>query len=109
MKKVSIKLGRKMGPMPAGIPEPESESEEIYPSLFLEWEKPYELPEEGTMTIRYKTVSKSASKRKGSEPRYTMELEIKEIVDVEESESKKDDMNGEQALDKLAKECNCAD
>lgn len=75
-----------------------------YPTLYLEWKKPYDLPDEGEITLRFKKVRETKDTREGRES-YTAELDIHEIIDVEcecELEDARD--SSEKALDKMADE-----
>jgi hypothetical protein len=69
-------------PMPVG----EKASEPIYPSLFLSWEKPYNFPDEGTMTVKFKKRSEENRKR-GDKTTQNVELDILEITDTTATES----------------------
>lgn len=100
-----IDLGKKMAddvciPMPA-TPE---KREKYYPCLYLDWEEKYNLPESGEMTVRFR--KKSETNRTGDRgTSQSVELEIREILDVEADKvSKKDRENGSEALDKYKKE-----
>ncbi len=100
--KYPIDLGKTMD---MSMPEPcctHSPKEKHYPSLYLDWEKDYDLPEEGTMTVTFKRRSMTKSTtEKGV--RYSVELEIQSIDEVESDEPVKNDDRGEQ-LDKLKDE-----
>lgn len=59
-----------------------------YPSLYLEWDADYGLPDSGEMTVRFE--KRSQTDTKGG--KQTVELEITDILDVEseEEEAKED-------------------
>jgi len=82
--KYPIDLGKK--PSDLGVPMPASESdkmpETIYPSLYLEWEKPYGFPDEGTMTVKFKKRSEE-NRKTGDKTVQRVELDILEILDTE--------------------------
>lgn len=64
------------------VPEGENRSDEMfYPSLYLEWEKPYNFPEEGTMTVRFKKTSEETRKR-GEDTTQRVNLDILEVLDT---------------------------
>lgn len=65
-------------PSPSGD-KPSDET--FYPTLFLEWEKPYNFPEEGTMTVRFKKTSEENRKR-GEDMTQRVNLDILEILDT---------------------------
>ena len=104
--KYPIDLGKKMsdlqgGPMPVGKEMPDT----IYPSLYLEWEKPYGFPDEGTMTVRFKKRSEENRKKPGDKMMQRVELDITEILDTEATkgqEDKDEESTGER-LDKEIK------
>ena len=80
--------------------------EKSYPNVHLEWPKSYELPESGTMTITFKKTREEKSKRDG-QTRFTVDLEIHTIEDVEEddsSEEKSKEESGSDALDRIKSE-----
>lgn len=83
----------------------EPSDEEIFPTLHLDWKGKYDLPESGTMTIRFKKTSETNSKHKGEE-RQMVALDVLEILDTRGSKSNdkpKDEDTGA-ALDKLKEE-----
>ena len=77
-------------PMPVGEEAPKT----IYPSLYLEWEKPYGFPDEGTMTVRFKKRSEE-NRKTGDKTIQKVELDIHEILDTkatkEDSEEPEED------------------
>jgi hypothetical protein len=83
--KYPIDLGKKPSdlgmPMPSGMEGKSPESETIYPSLYLEWEKPYGFPDEGTMTVRFKKRSEE-NRKTGDKTMQRVELDIHEILDT---------------------------
>lgn len=76
-------------PESLGMPTPtkgESDNTPIYPSLYLEWEKPYGFPDEGTMTVRFKKRSEETRKHEDGMTQ-RVELDIMEILDTEGKET----------------------
>jgi len=86
--------------------EKEMEKELHYPSLYLEWEDDYELPESGTLTVTFKRRSETNRKDAKGKTSQSVELEILSIEDVEKGkvEKKSARKESEEAIDKLAKE-----
>lgn len=104
MPEYPIKLGRKMGGMMPHQMEFEmnGENSEHYPSLYLEWDEDYGLPDSGTMTVRFKKCCETnTTSRKGTKQAVT--LDVTEIVSVK-SDGKKKEPSGEDELDRLKKE-----
>lgn len=64
--------------------------ETFYPSLYLEWEKPYNFPEEGTMTVRFKKTSEENRKR-GEDTAQRVNLDILEILDTKATKGGEDE------------------
>lgn len=95
-----IDLSRKMsGPESS----PVKMDEEYYPSLHLHWDKKYDLPESGTMVVRFKKVSESTNKRDGKDSQ-DVTLDIQKIVSVKPDEAKDEEESTEEALDRLKEE-----
>lgn len=97
-------------PESLGMPTPTAKSDEpstpIYPSLYLEWEKPYGFPDEGTMTVKFKKRSEETRKHGDGEMTQRVELDIMEILDTEGKETtpdKKDEEDSGEVLDKAVK------
>jgi hypothetical protein len=92
--KYPIDLGKK--PSDLGMPVPSSpegkdpEPETIYPSLYLEWEKPYGFPDEGTMTVRFKKRSEE-NRKTGDKTVQRVELDIHEILDTKSTKADSDE------------------
>ncbi len=87
---------------PTSIGEPEP----YYPSFRVEKEgESLDIPDEGTMTITFKKVEETESKR-GNTERYVCCIEVREIVSVSGSEkpSKSGAKETEEALDSLMRE-----
>ncbi len=95
--KLGMKADEKFGPSEI------ERNETIFPSLFLEWEKDYELPESGEMKIRFKKRAETNSERNGK-TRQTVELDITEILDVSKSKGETREEDREEMLDKLREE-----
>lgn len=103
MPEYPIKLGRKMGGMmmPHEMENGE-EGPEHYPSLYLEWDEDYGLPDSGTLTVKFvKCCETNTTSRKGTKQAVT--LDITEIVSVK-SDGKKKEPSSEDELDRLKKE-----
>lgn len=98
-----IDLGRKMGG-PCCPCETSKPSEKYYPTLYLDWDEKYEIPESGKMTIEF-VRTRETNTKEGGKKTQSVTLEIKKILSVKpdvEIEEKEED-SGE-ALDKLKKE-----
>lgn len=97
----SIDLGRKPDDLSCPCPVAKSEGPRVYyPSLYLEGTGELkDLPESGTLTIRFKRVSKSETEREGKK-RCTVELEVREIVDAKSGDASSDE-DAEDVLDAL--------
>lgn len=98
-----IDLGKKMsgGPIAVEVPPPEKR-EKYYPCLYLDWDDEYDLPASGEMTVRFR--KKSETTRTGERgTSQSVELEIREILDVEADKTSKKESASE-ALDKYKKE-----
>lgn len=80
--KYPIDLGRNMNGSLGIEVVKDVKEEKHYPNLHLEWSKPYDLPDEGVMTVRYKKTSASMSQH-GDKKNYTVGLDILEILDTE--------------------------
>jgi len=77
-----------------------------YPSLYLEWNNDYDLPDSGTMTVKFKKVSESNSKDRDGKKRQNVTLDIISIESVKggkPAEKKGDEDSGDH-LDKLKDE-----
>lgn len=99
MPKYPIDLGRKMG-SPECSPV---NGDTYYPTLHLEWEDNYDLPESGEITVKFKKVAETNSERRG-ETRQSVELEITELCRVKAAKSGDKDEDRGQILDKILKE-----
>ena len=93
-----IKLGRKMSECCITPMKSEPDSEEFFPSVHLEWDKDYELPDEGTMTVKFRIARES---REVKVERQSVDLELTEIVSVAGKVQVKEDDDTGEALDKL--------
>ena len=97
-KKSEPKYPIDLGKTPKDLDLPASVGEEapktIYPSLYLEWEKPYGFPDEGTMIVRFKKRSEE-NRKTGEKTMQRVELDIHEILDTkatkEDSEEPEED------------------
>lgn len=103
--KFPIDLGRKF-PGPSDIPLNMDSDDKHYPTLYLEWEESYDLPKEGILVAKYRTVRESSSKPKDGKERHSLDLEILEIKDAKPSKKSKSksEESADEALDRLRKE-----
>ncbi len=103
--KYPINLGKKpsdLGMPPMSDGKTEESPQTIYPSLYLEWEKPYGFPDEGTMTVRFKKRSEE-NRKTGDKTVQRVELDIHEILDTKATKEDTD-MPEEASGDILDKE-----
>lgn len=78
----------------------------MYPNLHLEWPTDYDLPDSGTMTVKFVKTGENKSGPPGKK-RFTVDLEIKSIESVKKGKVAKDDEkeeSGSEALDRHAKD-----
>lgn len=89
--------------MPEGLPPARGyDDKKYYPSLYLEWDDDYELPDSGVMMVRFKKRSQTdRTTDKGTQQ--TVELDITEIKDVEPDKTEEKENPG-RALDKYREE-----
>lgn len=100
MPKFPIKLGKKFSePLPVG---PASDSTH-YPSLYLEWDSKYELPESGTLVVRFRKTSETTEKRNEKESQ-RVSLDITEITSVKSDKTAPKEEEPGDVLDKLREE-----
>lgn len=102
-----IDLGKKMSdsPMTAEMPK-ENKNKKYYPTLYLDWDSDYELPESGEMTIKFRKNSETTRKDSDGKTSQNVSLDILSIESVEEGEDDSEDAkvsNRGDELDKLAK------
>lgn len=69
---------------------PMMDKTEHYPSLHLEWDDDYNLPESGEMTVKFRKVSETNSKH-GGKSRQSITLDIISIEEVKKGPAKKSD------------------
>jgi hypothetical protein len=100
-----IDLGQKMD-FPEGpimVAAPKEESKVHYPSIYIRGGSELKaIPESGTITFRFKRVSKSERERDGQK-NCELELECREITDVASGSGKSEESPG-RALDALKEE-----
>jgi hypothetical protein len=97
-----IDLGKGMNNGPVEI-MPSPRKEKYYPCLFLDWDEKYELPESGHMHVSFR--KKSETNREDDRGTHqSVELEIREILDVEADKKSKKERSGSEALDEYKKE-----
>jgi hypothetical protein len=105
--KYPIDLGKPMnvgGPVSVSEPsKPSKKKEKYYPSLYLDWDDDYELPESGVMEVRFKKRSETNRSQDGKTSQ-SVEIEIREILDVESEEEEATEESGSDALDKYRNE-----
>lgn len=77
--------------------------EPYYPTLHLEWDESYDLPDSGTMTVKFKKVNESNSKGKNGSHQ-SVSLDITSIEDVEPDDSADTEETPGDALDRLKNE-----
>lgn len=83
-------------------PMKEDGSETHYPTLYFEWEKPYDLPDEGVATIRFKVCRRTEDEK---HKRYSVELDVTDLLSVKSEKAKSSDVaDREDNLDKLRDE-----
>lgn len=91
---MDINLGKKLDysspccPCPSEKPE----GKVIYPSLYIDQDgtELNDIPDEGTMTIRYRTCSKTSREKDGKKS-VCLELEVISIVDAQEKSKARED------------------
>jgi|GEM_PF-4941443 len=100
-----LKLGRKMSDsmMPSTKVDVADKDEMHYPSIYLEWDDKYDLPDEGTMVIKFKKNSETNRKTKDKETQ-EVSLDVLEITSVKGSGGSKEEKSTGDHLDKLRKE-----
>ena len=102
--KYPIDLGKPMGePVPTPDLAPPKKKEKYYPSLYLDWDDDYELPDEGVMEVRFKKRSETNRTTDGKTTQ-SVELEIRAILDVESEEKESEEESGDKALDRYRSE-----
>lgn len=89
----------------ASIEGPYNPSQKRYPKLRLHWDKKYNLPENGEMTVKFYKCEEVNIDREGKISQ-TVELDILSIesVKAEKPEKKSDREDASEALDKYAEE-----
>lgn len=110
-KKFPIDLGRKYSSEAMPMAH-HPKSEKSYPSLYLDWDDKYDLPESGEMTVKFEKTNETNTKDKEGN-RQSVTLKILEICCVEskkeEEEDKDESEDGGKALDKLMEEAEDAE
>ena len=91
-------------PEPMSMPEKASEGEKHYLSLYLDWESDYDLPDSGTITVKFRKVSENKSKNRDGKKSFSVSLDILEITAVSGKKSEAKDEDPGDHLDKLKKE-----
>jgi hypothetical protein len=100
--KINFDLAQKdMMCCPQGATRDDSTS---YPSFHYSGDEELELPDSGTMTIRFKKSGSSESTDSKGKERYSCTIDVQEIVSVEAGSGKKSAAReSEDALDAIAK------
>lgn len=94
--KYPIDLGKKMSePISAPTPPSDDSDRMYYPSLYLDWEDDYDLPESGTMTVCFKKRSQTDRTDSDGDTHQTVELDITSIEGVKADKVDKTDKRGE--------------
>lgn len=78
-----------------------------YPSLYIDSEGKLDIPEEGTMTIKFKKVSSSTNKPREGKEQHSCTIDVMEISDIKGGKGKskdKDEESSGDALDRVKKE-----
>lgn len=82
MPKKNIKLGMDMGEsIMHSMPEM-AEDKKHYPMLHIDADEPLDLPHTGTMTIRYKKVSRSEHEDAEGDTKYSCDIQVHEIIEA---------------------------
>jgi hypothetical protein len=79
----------------------------FYPHFHYEGPEELDIPEEGTMTIRYKQTREVSERKSGKPDWYECDVEVKEIVSVNGKKNSAPARSGSEAgeaLDRLAEE-----
>ena len=107
-------LGRSMKSMgmiaPAQTDSPKGENDMVHPTVVLEWDKEYDLPDSGEITFKFRKAQETThAKPKNGQPKQRVELDLLSIEDVEAGEEcdECEDEHAEETgdvLDKAAKE-----
>lgn len=99
-----IDLGKKMS-MPEVAPSPSKESDDkmYYPTLYLEWDKDYEMPDSGMMVVRFKKCSQTDRTTEDG-THQSVELEIQKIMEVEPDKEEEEKEDRESILDRYMDE-----
>lgn len=96
--KYPIGLGRKMGgPLGMDVVKIESsgDKEMHYPSVNFDWEKDYDFPDEGIMTVRFRKTRDSKERRPDGKMNYSLGLDLLEIVDTEAAKESEEKTTGD--------------
>lgn len=82
-----------------------AEDKKHYPVLHLDADEPLDLPHTGTMTIRYKKVSRSEHEDAEGDTKYSCDIQVHEIIDAysdePEAPARSHSKDTENALDEL--------
>lgn len=98
-----IDLGKPMSSGMVAMPEKSSKKEKYYPSIYLDWDDKYDLPDSGVMEVRFKKRSETNRTQEGKTSQ-SVDLEILEILDVESDDSDAKTESGDKALDRYRNE-----
>lgn len=106
MPKFPIDLGRKSQSMGCPCVETSKPDEKYYPTLYLDWDDDYELPESGTMVVKFIRTRETNTTEKSGKKTQSVSLDIKKIVSVKGDKPKMEDEEEDsgKVLDKLKEE-----
>lgn len=94
--------------MDSMMPKESSEknkNHKYYPSLHLDWDDKYDLPDSGTMTVKFRKTSETNTTRPGDKSRQSVSLDILEITDTKAGKEKEpEEESGSDALDRMKKD-----
>jgi hypothetical protein len=101
-----IDLGKKMSspePTPTSSAK-DSEDKMYYPSLYLEWDDDYDLPDSGMMVVRFKKRYQTDRTDSKGDTHQSVELDIVKIMEVEPDKEDEKKEDRESILDKYMDE-----
>ncbi len=105
MPKFPIDLGRKSS-MASCPCEPSKPDEKYFPTLYLDWDDDYELPESGTMVVKFIRTRETNTTEKSGKKTQSVSLDIKKIISVKGDKPKMEDEEEDsgKVLDRLKEE-----
>lgn len=84
-------------------PSKEEKNKKYYPSLYLDWDSKYDLPDSGEMTIRFKKTSETTRTDREGDQSQSVSLDILSIESVEEDSAEETKESRGDSLDRIAK------